>query len=96
MSTLETKTVWLPALFWRDHDERELPAGRLIEQRGNRVRVECTAAELAEIRSDAAYYSDRHGPDGMDEEYGPRLKRSAAATVRAVDRASSSDTGASR
>lgn len=74
--------VWLPAKFWNDHADRELPAGVLIKTRGNRVQVNCTHDELAEILNDAEYYSDPAGPD--DYEGRAAMVRSAKATVRAI------------
>lgn len=94
MSNEGSYNVWLPATFWHDHADRELPAGVLIKERGRRVQVNCTRAELDEIRSDAAYYSDKSG--GPDWEEGGPIRRSAAATVRAIDRVLSSDCGAPR
>lgn len=75
-------TIDLPAKFWQDHDERALPAGKLIKVVGNRVRIECTEEELAEILDDAKFYSDVNGPDQLP----PGLKASAKATVRAIER----------
>lgn len=83
----ELTVLWLPEMFWDDHAERDLPAGSLLARRGRRVLVSCTDEELAEIRSDAAHYAHANGPSDFDG--AGALKRSAAATVRAIDRVSS-------
>lgn len=75
--------IWLPAIFWNDHDERALPAGEFLHYSGRRVLIRATDAVLDEIRSDADYYS---GPGGPDWEEGDSIRRSAAATVKAIDR----------
>jgi hypothetical protein len=74
--------LWLPAKFWNDHADRELPSGELLCESGNRVRIRATDAELAEILNDAEYYADAAGPD----EYEGRaaLVRSAKATIRRI------------
>ena len=74
--------VWLPAMFWQDHAERDLDSGTLIRRSGRRVFVRCTPHELAEILSDAEFYADQNGPSDFDG--AAALRRSAAATVRSI------------
>lgn len=73
------KTVKLPAVFWRDHYERDLPSGRLLKETRSEVTIEATDAELAEILHDAEHYADKYGPDG---EGLSGLKASARATIK--------------
>jgi hypothetical protein len=82
MSSADSHEIWLPFLFWRDHDERALPSGEFIKLSYNMVRVRVTRKELAEIRSDAEFYAQ--GNVDMDD--GGSMCRSAAATVRAIDK----------
>lgn len=86
-SGASTREIWLPAKFWNDHADRELPAGELVREAGSRVLVKVTCDELSEIRSDASYYADPAGPD--DYEGRAAMVRSAKATVRAIDAACS-------
>jgi hypothetical protein len=79
----------VPAYFWDDHSDRcpcdgdpEQAMAREVKRSGSRVTIEGTPAQLECLRSDAAYYCDRDGPD----ECPAGLKRSAAATLRALAR----------
>lgn len=82
--TADTTTIVdLPATFYEDHVSRELPAGKVIEYLPrNKVRVELTADERAEILSDAEHYADWCG-GGLDRSY-IGLVSSARATVKAL------------
>ena len=51
-----------------------------LKRSGNRVLIEGTAAQVEVLRSDAAFYADKWGPDELP----PGLKRSAVATVKAL------------
>lgn len=51
-----------------------------LRQAGHRTLIEATPVQLEVLRSDAAYYCDRDGPD----ECPPALVRSAKATLAAI------------
>lgn len=78
---------WVPAKFWDDHSDRcpcdgdpELEMATEIRRSGNRVLIEGSAQQIEVLRSDAAFYADRWGPDELPL----GLKRSAIATVKAL------------
>lgn len=74
--------ISLPATFYWDHVERDLPGGIVLTKSKSKVKVEVTDEELAEILSDARYYAS-------DGRYmGPNFRgvtASAKATVRAIE-----------
>jgi len=79
--------IWVPSTFWDDHYDRSPCDGdpatdmaQEVRRSGNRVLIEGNKQQIECLRSDAAFYCDRNGPD----ECPPRLKRSAAATLRAL------------
>jgi hypothetical protein len=81
------KQYKVPAKFWDDFSDRcpcdgdpqvEMP--NEVSRSGNRVLIEGIDSQIEWLRSDAAYYSNRWGPD----ECPPGLKASAAATVKAL------------
>jgi hypothetical protein len=82
----ELRTYRLPAKFWNDHNDRALPeAGRshLVSETRNQVVVQMDSLAVADLRSDATYYTD----PGTAAEMGlPGLARSAAATLAALAR----------
>lgn len=74
--------------FWDDHCDRcpcdgdpELAMANEVGRSGSRVTIEGSPEQIETLRSDAAFYSDRWGPD----ECPPGLKRSAAATLKAIN-----------
>lgn len=75
-----TITVKVPARFYNDHEERELPSGTVIKGNSHRITVELDKEELHELLSDARYYSDPHGPY-VDA----ALRRSAQRTVKILE-----------
>jgi hypothetical protein len=81
--------LWVPSRFWDDHADRspcdnfETDMAREIRCVGHRTLIEATPKQLETLRSDAAYYCDRWGPD----ECPPGLKLSAKATLRAIAKA---------
>ena len=79
-----TITVQLPPRFYDDHVDRDLPGGTVVKRTKRLVTVEATEAELAEILSDARYYSEPGGPG----DYDLGIKSSAQATVRRINAAS--------
>lgn len=88
------KRLWVPALFWDDHNTRcpghpdafEPSPNDIADQiriAGKRVLIEGTARQLETLRADAAYYADQDGPDLVH----PALPRSAKATLVALKKA---------
>lgn len=73
----------LPGAFYHHHVAQDLLAGGLVREAGRQVVVLLDGAAWDELRSDAAFYSD--GGPAADMRM-PGLARSAAATVRALDR----------
>jgi hypothetical protein len=84
--------LWVPAYFWSDHADRcpadnpETDMATEIREAGHRVQIEATPKQLETLRSDAAFYCDRDGPD----ECPPGLVRSARATLVAIAKATGS------
>ncbi|WP_224962601.1 hypothetical protein [Geomonas subterranea] len=74
--------IKLPARFFFDHMERDLPPGTIVHAGKALVDVEVTPTELEEIESDALYYADRDGPDGQPD----GLKESAKRTLRRIEK----------
>lgn len=81
--------AWVPAKFWDDHVDRcpcdgdpQTAMAAEVRRAGNRVLIEGDARQLECLRSDAAYYCDKDGPD----ECPPGLVRSAKATLEALTR----------
>lgn len=79
--------IWLPEHFYVDHMERDLPAGEVIDKGRRGVLVRCDDDTLAEIRSDADYYSDcaSEGWDLGDHHVALAMQASARATVKRID-----------
>lgn len=81
--------LWVPAMFWNDHAERcpsddgEKGICTEIREAGRRVLIVGTPEQIECLRSDAAFYCDRDGPD----ECPPGLVRSARATLAAIAKA---------
>lgn len=85
--TKTTTLIWVPATFWDDHSERcpcdgdpEIDMAREVRRSGRRVLIEGNPVQIEVLRSDADFYCDPAGPD----ECPPNIKRSAAATLRAI------------
>lgn len=77
--------VLVPLTFWLDHADRspcddESEMCIEVERKGNRMLIECNAIQLENLRSDAAFYCHRDGPD----ECPPAIKASARATLNAI------------
>ena len=81
--------LWVPAYFWSDHadrcpaDDPETDMARELREAGRRVLIEGSPKQIETLRSDAAFYCDRDGPD----ECPAGLKRSARATLDAIRKA---------
>jgi hypothetical protein len=86
---LRSLQLWVPAYFWSDHadrcpcDDPETDMATEVREAGRRVLIEATPKQLEVLRSDAAFYCDRDGPD----ECPPGLVRSARATLAAIAKA---------
>jgi hypothetical protein len=76
--------IRLPKSFFDDHDERGLPCPEVIKTTKPHYWVAPDDPVLAELLSDAEHYCDPNGPDA--EGLGG-LKRSAKATVKAIQAA---------
>ena len=80
------KLIRVPAKFFDDHEERECePFCDPVRRTDRFVWLAPHDAGLDELLSDARHYSDEWGPDAIDD--GGGLKRSAAATVKAIEAA---------
>lgn len=84
MSEQKIDVLAVPAKFYDDHAERELPAPAEVRRAGSRVYIRADDPEIESLRSDAAFYAD---PSCMDAECCPRgiiesAKRTLAALVR--------------
>jgi hypothetical protein len=82
----EPKTIRVPATFFNDHEERECePFCEPVKRSSRFVWLLSNDPGLDELLSDAKHYSDEWGPDAIED--GGGLKRSAAATVKAIEAA---------
>lgn len=74
----------VPAKFYDDHGDRELPTPNEVRRAGNKVWIDGTDSEaVSELLSDAEFYADPYGPDELP----PGLRASAGRTVAAIKRA---------
>jgi hypothetical protein len=79
---MTTTRICVPPCFAIDHEERELPTGKFIEEtRKGRV-YEVTPEEFREWLSDANYHSDCAGPGWNMYPQPIGLQSSARATVK--------------
>lgn len=76
-----SKTYTLPATFYFDHADRDLPAGEVVKVTKRGVIVNLDHEAYQDLLSDANYYVEV-GPDMGREYFG--LVSSARATVRAL------------
>ena len=79
-------TLWVPSYFFDDHYDRS-PSDdgsdgicTIVRASKYKVLINGTNEQIECLRSDAEYYCDKWGPD----EAHLGLKRSAAATIRAI------------
>lgn len=78
--------IRVPAKFYQDHDERECePFCEPVKRSSRYVWLRPDDPGLAELLDDARHYADEFGPDELGGD--GSLKRSAAATVRAIESA---------
>lgn len=81
MGVVVAPATRLPAMFWDDHDDRDLPAGMLLRRNARSVWVDLDQAAIDDLRSDAEHYVDPYG------EYEPQLRSAARSMLNALDRA---------
>ena len=81
MSRPTVSTLSLPAYFFDDHDERELPTPRVLHRTARTVTVAANDPNLAELLNDAGHYA---APDMHWASEYRGLVASARATVRAI------------
>ena len=78
-----TFLVWLPIIFWDDHESRDLDhTSTIIKTVGNRHQVLMTIEAIRELKSDADYYAfwmKEYERDG-----GRSVCSSARATLKAL------------
>jgi hypothetical protein len=86
MPNIEKLTRLVPVTFWDDHEGRDLAEGaEVIEQKGNRYRIEFTPAALDELESDADYYANHMPEFEKESPFGRSICTSARATLRALE-----------
>lgn len=85
-SLSQPSLVRVPAKFFDDHEERECePFCEPVKRSSRYVWLLPSDPGLDELLSDAKHYADEWGPDEVGDDGG--LKRSAAATVKAIEAA---------
>lgn len=72
--------VTVPRKYGLDAVERGLDIGEVVRVTARHITLECTAAQLAELRSDAEYYADEVGFSDHARGY----CRSARAALKAL------------
>jgi len=76
-----TTSIKIPSTFYFDHVNRDLSKGTVLKEYANgKVIVEMNDEEIADLLSDAEYYSE-----GVDYAEIKGLQSSAKATVRAIN-----------
>ena len=75
-----TATVKIPAGFYRDHEDRDLPTPVAIRETRTHVVIACDDPALPELLDDARHYAG----DGTDAHW--TIVRSAKALVAAIER----------
>jgi hypothetical protein len=73
----------LPAVFFEDHEIRDLPSGQVIHRSSRYVKTVVTKEEYDEILSDAEHYATSMGEGGYGDK---RVIGSANSTVGAFKR----------
>lgn len=82
----EPEPIRIPAAFFRDHEDRECePFCEPVKRTRQHVWLRRDDPGLDELLSDARHYADEWGPDAIGD--GGGLKRSAVATVKAIEAA---------
>ena len=74
----------VPAKFYDDHGDRDLPTPAEVRRAGSRVYIDRNDPAIPALLSDAKFYADPWGPDELP----PGLKVSAIRTVAALARCS--------
>jgi|TARA_B100000902_G_C27089623_1_gene803153 hypothetical protein len=76
--------IKLPKRFFQDHKERDLDTPTIVKENNRNVWVNANDPHLAELKSDADYYSLMWDMGSFDKwVFG--IARSAKATVKAID-----------
>ena len=70
--------ITIPAAFFWDHEERDLPTPSVISTKGKRLVVCADDPAMPELLSDARYYAE----DGNDAPFW--LKRAAVALLKSI------------
>jgi hypothetical protein len=88
-TTTPTVTVDLPVRFYDDHVGRGLIAGTEVKRLARVVRVDLTAADYDELRSDADHYANGAMDDMYADDFASAsaLIQSAKATLKRLDAA---------
>ena len=81
-----TKLIKLPKSFFIDHKERDLDTPKVAKETKTNVWINADDPYLAELKSDAQYYSDMADLGAWDK-YLFGLVRSAKATLKAIENA---------
>lgn len=84
--TSDGPMVRVPAKFFVDHMERELPTPKDLGGGKTYVWIALNDPATDELLDDARYYSDPYGPGAGDRDYAG-LRASARATVKAIEKA---------
>ena len=74
-------TVRIPKRFFDDHAERGLDTPTIIRETKNHYFIRVDDSFIDELREDAEFYADEHGPDMLP----PGLKASARAVLAALE-----------
>jgi len=74
----------LPRKYTQDAMERDLDIGTVIQWNKHTIVFDCTREQIAELHSDATYYSDVTGMDFADKH---AIAKSARATSVAIKKA---------
>lgn len=71
--------IRVPRRFFDDHEARSLPTPEVVHYNKTHYWIKRDDPAIEELRSDAAYYADRDGPD-----MGPNLRPAAKALLAAL------------
>ena len=76
-----TEFYRIPKRFFDDHAERDLDTPAIVKETKTHYFVRADDPFVAELRDDAEFYADDHGPDLLP----PGLKASARAAFAALE-----------
>lgn len=86
MSTPPVVPITIPARFYDDHSERDLPTPVALNRSGTKVTIDLNDPATPELLADALHYADRDGPTAGDPSY-RGLRWSATVTAQALEEA---------